>query len=127
MRNWLFTLILFFSTANVLSQAAPAPLPETKYKLVVIAHRGNHIKVPENTLEAVKAAIKSKSDYVEIDLRTSKDGQLVIHHDATVDRMTNGSGNIKDFALTELQELKVSNKNKPAKKKHTAYPLLPMC
>lgn len=116
MRNWLFTLILFFSTVIAFSQAGPAPLPETKYRLVVIAHRGNHIKVPENTLEAVKAAIKSKSDYVEIDLRTSKDGQLVIHHDATVDRMTNGSGNVKDFALTELQELKVSNKNKPAKK-----------
>lgn len=116
MRNWLFTLILFFSTANVFSQAAPAPLPETKYKLVVIAHRGNHIKVPENTLEAVKAAIKSKSDYVEIDLRTSKDGQLVIHHDATVDRMTNGSGNVKDFTLTELQQLNVGHKSRPAKR-----------
>ncbi|HRP56895.1 glycerophosphodiester phosphodiesterase family protein, partial [Agriterribacter sp.] len=116
MRKGLFTLILFLSAAIVFSQPAPAPLPETKYKLVVIAHRGNHVKVPENTVESVKEAIKSKSDYVEIDLRTTKDGQLVIHHDATVDRMTNGNGNVKDLTLAEIQQLKVADKNKPTKK-----------
>ena len=116
MRNCLFTLLLLLSAAIVFSQPALAPLPETKYKLVVIAHRGNHIKVPENTLESVKAAIKSGADYVEIDLRTTKDGQLVIHHDATVDRMTNGTGNVKDLTLAEIQQLSVAGKNKPAKK-----------
>lgn len=116
MRNCFLTLFLLFSAAIVFSQPAPAPLPETKYKLVVIAHRGNHIKVPENTLESVKEAIKSGADYVEIDLRTTKDGQLVIHHDATVDRMTNGRGNVKDLTLDEIQQLKVADKNKPTKK-----------
>ena len=118
MRKYLFTLFLFLSAAMVFSQPALAPLPETKYKLVVIAHRGNHIKVPENTLEAVKAAIKSGADYVEIDLRTTKDGALVIHHDATVDRMTNGSGNVKDLTLAEIQQLSVADKNRPTKKRY---------
>lgn len=115
MRKIPLILSLLLSAFFVFSQPK-APLPETKYKLAVIAHRGNHAKVPENTLEAVKAAVKSGADYVEIDLRTTKDGYLVIHHDGTVDRMTNGTGNVKDLTLAELQQLKVSDKNKLSKK-----------
>ena len=115
MRRIYLILFLLLSTCFVFSQQK-ALLPETKYKLAVIAHRGNHVKVPENTLESVKAAIKSGADYVEIDLRTTKDGYLVIHHDATVDRMTNGTGNVKDLTLAEIQQLKVADKNKPTKK-----------
>lgn len=115
MRRIYLILFLWLSTCFVFSQQK-APLPATKYKLAVIAHRGDHVKVPENTLESVKAAIKSGADYVEIDLRTTKDGYLVIHHDATVDRMTNGNGNVKDLTLSEIQQLKVADKNKPTKK-----------
>ena len=115
MRRIYLILFLLLSACFVFSQQK-ALLPETKYKLAVIAHRGNHVKVPENTLESVKAAIKSGADYVEIDLRTTKDGYLVIHHDATVDRMTNGTGNVKDLTLAEIQQLKVADKNKPTKK-----------
>ncbi|HTN07435.1 glycerophosphodiester phosphodiesterase family protein [Agriterribacter sp.] len=115
MRRISLILFLLLSACFVFSQEK-APLPETKYKLAVIAHRGNHVKVPENTLESVKAAIKSGADYVEIDLRTTKDGYLVIHHDGTVNRMTNGTGNIKDLTLAELQQLKVADKNNPTKK-----------
>ena len=115
MRRIYLILFLLLSTCFVFSQQK-ALLPETKYKLAVIAHRGNHVKVPENTLESVKAAIKSGADYVEIDLRTTKDGYLVIHHDATVDRMTNGTGNVKDLTLAEIQQLKVADKNTPTKK-----------
>lgn len=113
-------IILFFTLliclANLSAQNKPNPLPQSKYKLVVIAHRGNHVKVPENTIASLKDAIKAKADYVEIDLRTTKDGQLVLHHDATIDRMTDGKGNVKDLTLAEIQNLKVSNKNKPSKK-----------
>ncbi|HRO45176.1 glycerophosphodiester phosphodiesterase family protein [Agriterribacter sp.] len=115
MRRTSLILFLLLSACFVFSQGK-APLPETKYKLAVIAHRGNHVKVPENTLESVKAAIKSGADYVELDLRTTKDGYLIIHHDATVDRMTNGTGNINNLTLAELQQLKVADKNKPTKK-----------
>ncbi len=105
------------------SQDKKAPLPVAKNKLVVIAHRGDHTKVPENTLPAIKNAIKSGADYVEIDLRTTKDGHLVIHHDATVDRMTNGSGHVKDLTLEEVRNLQVIDKIKSGKKTFT-IPLL---
>jgi len=89
-------------------------LPESKNKLVVIAHRGNHVDVPENTIASFKEAIKAGADYVEMDLRTSKDGHLVVVHDATVDRTTNGKGKVSDMSLADLQALKVLNgSNKP--------------
>lgn len=116
MRKILFSLPLLFCFSLVFSQTK-APLPETKYKLAVIAHRGDHNKVPENTLESVKAAIKSGADYVEVDLRTTKDGHRVILHDASVDRMTNGVGKVKDLTLQELRELVVSDKDHPVRKK----------
>ncbi len=85
----------------------PAPLPAVKNAFVVIAHRGNHVDVPENTVASVKEAIKSGADYVEIDLRTTKDGFLVLSHDATVDRMTDGKGNVKDLTLAEIKNLSI--------------------
>ena len=88
------------------------PLPATKHKLVVISHRGNHVDVPENTLASFTEAIKAGADYVEVDLRTTKDGHLVVMHDGTVDRTTNGSGKVSDLTLAEIKELKVFNKNK---------------
>lgn len=115
MRKLLVFIPLLISACFVFAQPK-ALLPETPYKLAVIAHRGNHTKVPENTLAAIKAAIKSKADYVEVDLRTTKDGHLVILHDATVDRMTNGTGNVSDLTLQEISRLKVGDKNKPTRK-----------
>jgi len=88
------------------------PLPKTKHKLVVIAHRGSHLKVPENTLAAYKNAIKEGADYVEVDLRTTKDGHLVIMHDASISRMTGMNGLIKDLNYSDISNLKL----KPAVK-----------
>ncbi|GAB2787314.1 hypothetical protein GCM10027275_35020 [Rhabdobacter roseus] len=101
--------IVFFclGLTAALAQSTLAPLPVSRHGLVVIAHRGGHDKVPENTLAAVEEAIQSGADYVELDLRTSRDGYLVIHHDATVDRMTNGHGKVSELTLAELQALKV--------------------
>lgn len=95
-----------------------APLPVLKYNLAVIAHRGNHVNVPENTVESVKEAIRIGADYVEVDLRTTKDGFLVIHHDATVERMTNGMGNVSDISFADIRKLKLYNKDKPSKKSY---------
>lgn len=116
MKKIFLSVALWFCLANLLAQEKTASLPKTKYNLVVIAHRGDHTKVPENTIASLKEAIKSGADYAEIDLRTTKDGYLVLQHDATVDRMTGGKGKIKDLTLAEIQQLKVNNKNKPSKK-----------
>lgn len=113
----LLLLIAFLGNVEAKAQNAPV-LPAAKNKLVVIAHRGNHVNVPENSLASYEEAIKSGADYVEIDLRTSKDGMLMILHDATVDRMTNGQGNVADKTWAELQSLQLKN---PKADDPTAY------
>lgn len=102
----LFLISVFFTTKSVSQQ-----LPESKHALVVIAHRGNHVNVPENTLASYKLAIEAGADYVEVDLRTTKDGHLVVLHDSKVDRTTNGQGKISDMTLKEVKKLQVFNQN----------------
>jgi len=108
----LFGFILFTSLTNVV-YSQQARIPKSKNSVVVIAHRGNHVAAQENTLAAFQNAINVGADYVEIDLRTSKDSQLVIMHDGTVNRMTNGIGKVSDLTWAELKELKVIDKNHP--------------
>lgn len=88
-------------------------IPISKHSFVVIAHRGNHENVPENTIAAFKNAIKIGADYVEVDLRTSKDSQLVVMHDATLDRMTDTKGLVSQFTIDSLKKMKVYNKIHP--------------
>ena len=81
------------------------PLPRIKNRIVVVSHRGNHIDAPENSLDAIREAIRVGANYAEIDLRLSKDGTVVIMHDGTVDRMTNGKGKVENFTLAEISAL----------------------
>ncbi len=93
-----------------MGQQTTAPLPVSKNGFVVIAHRGSHLVKPENTLAAIEEAIKAGADYVEIDLRTTKDGQIVLCHDETVDRTTNGKGRVQDLNWEEVSKLAVVSK-----------------
>jgi glycerophosphoryl diester phosphodiesterase len=86
-------------------------LPAQKHGFVVIAHRGNHENVPENTVASVEAAHQCGADYAELDLRTTKDGHLVLMHDATVNRTTNGKGAVADYTLAALRQLTVNSKD----------------
>jgi glycerophosphoryl diester phosphodiesterase len=71
-----------------------------------IAHRGGIMPgYPENTLSAYRQAIKLGAKVIEIDLRGSKDGAIVIMHDETVDRTTNGTGKVAEHTLAELLQL----------------------
>jgi glycerophosphoryl diester phosphodiesterase len=79
-------------------------------KIVVIAHRGAHREAPENTLASLEQAISLGCDFVEIDVRRTKDGGLVIMHDNNVRRMTNGTGKIEDLTLAEIRRLEVKNR-----------------
>jgi glycerophosphoryl diester phosphodiesterase len=90
----------------------PNPVPEKKHRFIIIAHRGDHTIYPENTIEGYRQAIKNTADYIEIDLRTTSDGKLVSMHDATVNRMTDGKGPIKDMTLEQVENLKINSKNK---------------
>jgi len=71
----------------------------------VCAHRGASATHPENTVAALLEAVRLGAQMVEIDLALSRDRQIVLMHDATVDRTTNGHGRVEDLSLSELQEL----------------------
>ena len=79
---------------------------QSSRNIYVAAHRGWKAKYPENTLEAFSAALTLDVDQLETDVRVTKDGALVLVHDTTVDRTTNGSGNVCDFTLAELRQLR---------------------
>lgn len=115
MRLFIITLLLWMGCCRNGIAQEKAVLPATKNNLVVIAHRGDHSKVPENSIEAFKNAIKSGADYVEVDLRTSSDGKLVVFHDDTVDRMTSGTGKLKELSWQQLSQLVVTDKVKNKK------------
>lgn len=68
-----------------------------------IAHRGYSGKFDENTMLAFKKAIEYKADGIETDVQMSKDGVLILIHDETLDRTTNGHGFVKDYTLDELK------------------------
>lgn len=87
-----------------------APLPRLKHPIAVIAHRAGRSLAPENTLAAIQNAIRLGVDYVELDVRTTKDGVLVIMHDGTVERTTNGKGAVKDLDLAALRGLDAGSK-----------------
>lgn len=81
---------------------------QTRYKSstpVVSAHRGYSSRYPENTLLAFEKAVELGVDIVEFDVRESSDGELVIIHDAMLDRTTDGSGPVNSHSLVELKRL----------------------
>jgi glycerophosphoryl diester phosphodiesterase len=79
-----------------------------------VAHRGYSAAYPENTLVAIDAAFDVGADLVEIDLQKTADGAVVIVHDDTLDRTTDGSGPVADHTLAELQELDAGSWLDPA-------------
>ncbi|MBT2637650.1 glycerophosphodiester phosphodiesterase family protein [Bacillus sp. ISL-39] len=70
-----------------------------------VAHRGAAGYAPENTIAAFDMGLEMKADYIEIDVQRSKDGELVIIHDTTVDRTTDGTGKVGELTLEELRSL----------------------
>jgi glycerophosphoryl diester phosphodiesterase len=73
--------------------------------VVVISHRGEHLHHPENTMPAYRAALDAGADFIETDVRTTSDGKLVIMHDSSVDRCTNGHGEVAAMTLAEIRKL----------------------
>lgn len=71
----------------------------------IIAHRGSRGTHPENTLEAFQEALKVASDGIELDVHLTKDGEVVVIHDETVDRTTSGKGHVKEMTLEQLKKL----------------------
>lgn len=75
------------------------------HHVLKIGHRGAAGHAPENTLAAVRKGIAFGVDFVEIDIRRTADGRLVVLHDATVNRTTDGKGRIERLCLQDLEKL----------------------
>ena len=70
-----------------------------------LAHRGASARAPENTLEAFRAAVEAGAGGLELDVHMTLDGEVVVIHDPTVDRTTNGSGDVAQMTLEEIRAL----------------------
>ena len=80
-------------------------------RMTVAAHRGDSYNYYENTMTAFKMAYDAGADMIETDIHLTKDGYLVLIHDDTVDRTTNGHGRVCDMTLAELRELNAADKS----------------
>lgn len=75
----------------------------------IVGHRGAPRQEPENTLASFKRAMDMGVDWIEFDLRVTRDGVLVVIHDETVDRTTNGKGRVSDMTFSEIEKLDAGN------------------
>lgn len=107
-----FTLIGCTSINRATANKLPTPRHGGVY---VVAHRGAHNGIPENTLAAYEAAIEMGVDFVEVDLRTTKDGQIVSIHNKDIDSyVTNGQhGLVSDMTLDQLEQLDIGSRIGP--------------
>jgi glycerophosphoryl diester phosphodiesterase len=127
MRNLilLFLMILFScKRENIFIVNPPAEkvvdrIEELKEKLedangddvMVVAHRGVWDNAPENSIQSIEDAIALGVDMVELDIRMTVDGELILMHDGTIDRMTGGVGTVAEMTLTEIKSFNLRNRN----------------
>ena len=108
----LFKIVTFVWLLGLGHCYAQNGLPKPKNgSTYVIAHRGEHNGIPENSLAAYQKAIDLGCDFVEIDVRTTKDGEFVSVHNATIDAYVVGKkGKVKDYTLSQLRSLDIGIK-----------------
>lgn len=92
----------------------PLPTNIPNPDILLIAHRGALLAAPENTLAAFDKAVELGFDIVEIDVRSTKDGVPVVFHDKTVDRTTDGEGELADLTWDEVRQLDAGSWFDPA-------------
>lgn len=85
----------------------------------IFAHRGSSAHAPENTLAAFELAIEHWADGIELDVKLSADGHVMVMHDYTVDRTTDGTGWVNTLTLNELKQLDAGSKHPPQYKRQS--------
>ncbi|WP_147676957.1 glycerophosphodiester phosphodiesterase [Algibacter pacificus] len=98
-RAILFFISFIIFNTSVLGQSEMLPSKG------ICAHRGANATHPENTISAFKEAVRLGAQMIEFDVQLTKDNQLIIMHDATVDRTTNGTGKVSDLTFNEIRQL----------------------
>jgi glycerophosphoryl diester phosphodiesterase len=93
--------------------AAGLAAAQNQRQIVAISHRGEHLHHPENTIPAFAEAIRVGADFFEADVQTTSDGKLVLSHDATVDRCTDGKGRVDSMTFDQIEALDAGIKKGP--------------
>lgn len=109
----LFALFLFYIGLHfVPALLAPRGYSSAEIKgLEIVGHRGGASLAPENSLACIEAGIQAGAPIIEIDIHESRDHQLIVCHDQTVDRTTNGSGRIENLTLAQIRKLRIKSKD----------------
>lgn len=115
MNKWFIALACAGMIATAMATGAEQVLAPPRHGGVyVVAHRGAHEGIPENTLAAYRKAIELGADFVEIDVRTTKDGKFVSVHNSNVDSYVKDvKGAVKDFTLAELKGMDIGSRVGP--------------
>ena len=95
---------LFFIVIMLVS-TIPAPMRDVREEALLLCHRTANRDVPENSLESLALAARMGCDIVEVDVRRTLDGQLVLNHDGFLDRFTNSTGEVENTDLRELDRM----------------------
>ena len=113
----LFVLLLILFIVYKILCLFARPVPDPPYfnpdKFLVIAHRGGRSLGPENTLYTYRNAVKLGVDVLEMDVRSTKDGQLIILHDDTLAQTTNATGPVENYSLVDLKKLDAAHRWSP--------------
>ena len=103
--------VVFFNPYRGRDNLGQMPPPPKHGGIYVVAHRGAHNDAPENSLAAYQKAIDMGVDYIEVDIRTTKDGVIVSCHNGDIDAYVDGlTGSINDFTFDELQKIDIGIK-----------------
>lgn len=97
--------MLVCSTATLFGQSIDLLKKLEQRSLHIAAHRGGHHEQPENSIPAIEEAIRLGASVVEVDVRATKDGVLVLMHDKTINRTTNGVGEVAKHTYAEIQQM----------------------
>lgn len=100
----LIICIMILVGTSILREREVVPEPAVVDSPKIIAHRGANDRFNESTITAYKIAAEDSVDALEIDLRMTTDGELIVMHDETIDRTTNGTGEVSTYSLEEIKE-----------------------
>jgi glycerophosphoryl diester phosphodiesterase len=104
--SWsLVALVVMTTVLAVIAKPIPQHPFFNQESVLVMAHRGGRNLWPENTLYAFERAVELGVDVLEMDVHSTNDGAIIVMHDSSVDRTTNGAGPIQNFTLADLQTL----------------------
>ena len=122
--TWFQTFLCCVVCLGCMGAAAQTNLDSALYdfqhrpnRVLVASHRATHVLYPENSLAAMREAIHIGADFIETDVRETKDGVLVCMHDETIDRTTNGKGMVANLTFAQLQQYFLLFNGKPTLEK----------